>query len=266
MATFDLLKQWCSRMDAAAELRWHLTDRFLNAFHYPVARATAHYYPNYEGEVIRFLHMIMRHCERHSVVLDAGCGRAGFPIPWRQFCRMLIGLDISSTLHQNSWVGEKVGGNLYQLPLADSSVDVAILRYVLEHLERPAEALREVARVLRPGGRLLLLTPNRRHYVCLLASMTPHWFHRWFLARHGRFDEDVSPTRYRANTPGRLRELASLSGFRVVELELFEAAPGYLEWSWPAYLMGVAYERVVNRFEVLSGLRVSMLATLEKLT
>lgn len=249
---------------ATAKFRSRLTDRFLNALHYPVARTFAHYYPNYEGEVVRFLRMIMRHCERQSIVLDAGCGRAGFAIPWQQFSRSVIGVDISPKIGENPWVGHKIRGNLYQLPLVDGSVDVAILRYVLEHLEWPVEALREVARVVRPRGKIIVLTPNRAHYVCLIARVTPHSFHGWFLARHGRFDEDVSPTRYRANTPPGLRAVASQAGLRLVELELFEAAPWYLSWFWPAFLMGVAYERVVNRFRALAGLRVSMLAALEK--
>jgi ubiquinone/menaquinone biosynthesis C-methylase UbiE len=208
----------------------------------------------------------MRNCELQSVVLDAGCGRAGYPIPWQDFCGSVIGVDLSPQVEENPWVEHKVRGDLYKLPFPDNSVDLAILRYVLEHLESPGEALREITRVLRPGGKVLLVTPNRRHYVCLIASLTPHWFHRWFLARHGRFDDDVCPTRYRANTPGRLREVASQSGFRLAELELFEAAPGYLEWSWPTFLMGVAYERTVKRFEALAGLRVSILATLEKIS
>lgn len=138
------------------------------------------------------------------------------------------------------------------------------MRYVIEHLEHPVEALREVARVLRPKGKLALLTPNRRHYVCLIARLTPHWFHRWFLARHGRYGADVCPTLYRANTPGRLYRVASQTGFRVVELEMFEAAPGYLGWFWPAFVLGVAYERIVNRFQALTRLRVGLLVTLER--
>ncbi len=98
-----------------------------------------------------------------------------------------------------------------------------------------------------------LLTPSRRHYVCLRASVTPHCLLRWFLAWPGRFDEDVSPTRYRANTPRRLHEVASQSGFRLVGLELFEAAPAYLCWSWPTFLMGVACERAVNRFGLVTS-------------
>ena len=242
-----------SRLDSVAE-----------AFHYPVARAAAHYYAGYEHETAHFLRMIMRHCKPESVVADLGCGRSDFTTPWKQFCRLVIGVDVSPALAQNRWVSHKVHGDLYHVPLADNSVDVVILRYVLEHVERPVAAFREARRVLRPGGKLLILTPNRRHYVCLVARFTPHWFHRWFLARRGRFDSDVSPTLYRANTPSRLREVARQAGLRVYELELREGVPAYLEWSWLSFMLGTLYERTVNRFEALAGLRVHMLAALEK--
>jgi len=251
-------------MGGGEELGSSLMDRLLNALHYPVARARAHYYAGHEDEVARLLGMIMRQCRQDWLVVDLGCGHAAYKVPWRQFCRQLVGIDISPGIRDSVWVGFKVRGDLYQIPLGSNSVDLVIMRYVIEHLERPVEALREAARVLRPGGKLVLLTPNRRHYVCLVARITPHWFHHWFLARHGRFDADVSPTRYRANTPHHLREVASRAGFRITELELYEAPPGYLGWFWPAYMLGVAYERLVNRFEALAGLRVSILATLQK--
>ncbi len=51
----------------------------------------------------------------------------------------------------------------------------------------------------------------------------------------------------------------------MTELELMETAPAYMDWSWPSFMLGVAYERMVNRFDWLAGLKVSMLAALEKL-
>jgi 2-polyprenyl-3-methyl-5-hydroxy-6-metoxy-1,4-benzoquinol methylase len=46
------------------------------------------------------------------------------------------------------------------LPLADGSFDCVLLSEVIEHLEAPKVSIREASRVLRPGGRLLVTTPN----------------------------------------------------------------------------------------------------------
>jgi hypothetical protein len=100
----------------------------------------------------------------------------------------------------------------------------------------------------------------------LVARLIPHWFHCWIFARHGRFAQDVFPSRYRANTPHLLCEVARQAGFGVTEMELLEGPPWYLGWFWPAFMLGIAYERLVNRFEALAGLKVSMLATFEKPT
>jgi len=49
-----------------------------------------------------------------------------------------------------------------ELPLPDSSVDRILMVHALEHSESPADTLQEMWRVLSPGGRLVIVTPNRR--------------------------------------------------------------------------------------------------------
>ncbi|QPC88479.1 methyltransferase domain-containing protein [Mesorhizobium sp. NBSH29] len=49
-----------------------------------------------------------------------------------------------------------------ELPLVDSSVDRVLLVHALEHAENPRESLQELWRVLAPGGRLVIVVPNRR--------------------------------------------------------------------------------------------------------
>ncbi len=49
-----------------------------------------------------------------------------------------------------------------ELPLADSSIDRILMMHSLEHSENPIESLREMWRVLAPGGRLVIVVPNRR--------------------------------------------------------------------------------------------------------
>ena len=48
-------------------------------------------------------------------------------------------------------------GDMYQLPLADASFDAVVIHQVLHYADRPAAAIAEAARVLRPGGVLMLV-------------------------------------------------------------------------------------------------------------
>lgn len=49
-----------------------------------------------------------------------------------------------------------------ELPLMDSSLDRVLVVHALEHMENPHESLTEIWRVLAPGGRLIIVVPNRR--------------------------------------------------------------------------------------------------------
>jgi SAM-dependent methyltransferase len=56
---------------------------------------------------------------------------------------------------------EAIQGNLAELPLPDGSVDIVVNFQVIEHLWDQAQFIAECARVLRPGGLLMISTPNR---------------------------------------------------------------------------------------------------------
>ncbi len=243
------------RSTTLPELRWRVRE-LVRRFYGPSAEA---------GPEGRFRDAIEAWFRRGDRVLDAGCGSGRlFTYELRGRASLIVGVDVDPEVAANPNVDAPVRGDLAALPFADAAFDLVICKHVLEHLERPEEPIRELARVLRPGGRLLILTPDRFHYVSLLASVLPPSAQRLVARGRGLAGREVHRTRYRANTPRRLRSLARQAGLRVETLHLFETPPVYLAFHPLAFALGVAYEKLVNRSRALACLRVNMLAVLRK--
>lgn len=99
-------------------------------------------------------------------VVDIGCGEGYLTLEAARWARTIIGVDRSDeVLERAQALAERrrvtnvrwKKGDLARLPLPDSSVDVALLSQTLHHARHPEDALDEVARVLRPDGRILIL-------------------------------------------------------------------------------------------------------------
>jgi len=100
-----------------------------------------------------------------AVVLEAGCGEGYGADLFAADAAVVLGLDYDPlTARHVAATYPRVSaarGNLAALPLRESGVDVVANLQVIEHLWDQAGFLRESRRVLRPGGRLLVTTPNR---------------------------------------------------------------------------------------------------------
>jgi SAM-dependent methyltransferase len=105
----------------------------------------------------------VRGCRR---ILDAGCGNGRytrFLLREAPSDALITGFDYSlQMLHRarqrlQSERASQVAADLTKLPYADESFDAIVCGWVLEHLPDPRPGLAELARVLAPGGKLLLL-------------------------------------------------------------------------------------------------------------
>jgi SAM-dependent methyltransferase len=209
--------------------------------------------------------LILKYLSPRARLLDAGCGR------YLKFSKELantaevVGIDLEpalETANQRSPFG--VRGNLGHLPFCSEYFDVVISRFVVEHLEDPAQVFRELHRVLKPGGKVILLTPCKWDYVSLIAAATPYGWHRRLVSRIFRVSEDdVFPTFYRANTPSTILGELSSVGFREKELLMINHYPAYLMFSPVLFRLGRWYERLTS-LEMFRKLRATILCVCEK--
>jgi SAM-dependent methyltransferase len=226
------------------------------------------YYPpeTYDGTK-RFYDWVRMYSSARSVLLNVGAGEfvRREIRSFRGEVNRVIGVDIDQAVLRNSSLDEAHVLEDGILPFPNNNIDLAISDFVMEHVEHPLDFLGEIFRVLKPGSSYLFRTPNRYHYVAMLSSLTPQTAHDAVARLLGRQDDDKAfPTFYRMNTKRDLRRLAEKIGFRKIELKMVETEPSYLLFSRPTFFAGMAYERLVNRFESLSSFRANIFGRFEK--
>ncbi|MDD5680288.1 MAG: class I SAM-dependent methyltransferase [Candidatus Omnitrophica bacterium] len=135
-------------------------------------------------------------------VLDAGCGIGHITGPYADRYSV-FGIDEQESAVQyccQRWKGTYVQASLYDIPFEDNFFDLIVFLDAIEHLNQPVAALRELARVLKPGASILICTMN---YASPLWLILEHTWHRFMGGTCKPYSADVHPTNY---TSGLLRE------------------------------------------------------------
>jgi ubiquinone/menaquinone biosynthesis C-methylase UbiE len=160
-----------------------------------------------------------------KTILDCGCGRGYYLKMLRHLGNArLAGIDVElpylrkarrNTAHLPGVT--IANASIYELPFPDGTFDAVILSEVLEHVDREAEGLAEVRRVLKPGG-LVIVTVPHAHY--------PFWWDPINKTLETLFGQHVRrgpltgiwARHVRLYTPERLREVVRTAGL-VIEAE-----------------------------------------------
>ncbi len=222
-----------------------------------------YFYPDYDDNWDHklFRAEILKHLDSTAILLDVGAGSGLVPeMNFKGLAGQVYGIDPDRRVLSNPYLEKAfIGFGDAMRPFQDNQFDVVICCNVLEHIQDPGSFFREIGRVLKKGGWLLTKTPNRFHYVALIAQITPPGFHRWFNRIRGRNMEDTFPTYYHVNTRKRQIRIAGQTGFQVGAINFYEGRPEYLRFSFIAYLPGIIYERIINGLG-FSGLKAVMIS------
>jgi SAM-dependent methyltransferase len=136
-------------------------------------------------------------------ILDAGCGSGRNMVALARR-GTVTGVELapaSLQIARERGVGDVLPGSLAEpLPFGDGAFDLAVALDVLEHVDDDAAALRELARVLAPGGRLLVTVPQ----------------YGWLWGEH-----DVLSHHHRRYTRSLLLERAAGAGLRAMRVTAF---------------------------------------------
>lgn len=202
-----------------------------------------------------------------ATCLDYGAGRGNVKqMNFKDIARFVAGIDAEKAVFENPFLHEAKLLDLTNsiIPYADNTFDVVFSDNVIEHVENPGVVFKEIQRVLKPGGVFLAKTPNKRHYMPVIARIAPTWFHRFYNKLRGRKCIDTFPTFYKCNTRASVVKYAEKAGFLVKRIEFIEGRPEYLRLTALTYLCGYLYERIVNFSNKFACFRCVMIFELSK--
>ncbi len=157
--------------------------------------------------------------QRNAFVLDAGCGRGEFLNGFIECGLQVYGVDQSSTtLKYFPGAKIKISDIEDEIPYPDNYFDVVYSKSVIEHFHYPERFVREIYRVLKPGG--------------LVITMCPAWEYNYRIY----FEDYTHRTPFMLES---LRDILFIHGFEKVQVEFFRQLP--ILWSkWGRYLIPLA--------------------------
>lgn len=137
-----------------------------------------------------------------------------------------------------------------RLPLEPASVDVAVAVEVIEHLENPRAFIRELARITRPGGWIVVTTPNQLSALSLLTLLVK--------GRFSAFQERDYPAHRTALLEIDLRRIAAECGLEQVEVAYSRWGRVPLTpWHFPASIAGLLPRRLSDNLAMIGRRCVS---------
>lgn len=150
-------------------------------------------------------------------------------------------IDIARLIYPN-WSGRFAQMTVYDLKFKSGSLDCVAFKEVIEHIDRPVDAIREINRILRVGGHLLLSTPNANASAWLLF---PYSIYQRLTKKNRNpgnaiFFDNVDWNRHiYAWTPKTLNTLLLTNGFEYIDHRFY--GRGLVQKMFPEFSAGMIF-------------------------
>jgi ubiquinone/menaquinone biosynthesis C-methylase UbiE len=158
-----------------------------------------------------------------ETVVEVGAGTGNFLALFRDVASRLVAVDLTPAMLSQARRHEVlhlVAGDGRSLPLKSASADLVASAQALHHVHDPASVVKEMRRVARPGGRVLIVdqVATERYEEALMMTQLE-------LAR--------DPSHAASRPPSAYRMVARAAGLEIVEEKVVESEQRLSTWMWP---------------------------------
>ncbi len=201
----------------------------------------------WEDSLIIYKNLIDTHVNKNTKLLDIGCGHGDFLKSIHDKTKFSYGIDPDKrAIEKNNFIKHKFVGFADNMPFEDNFFDVAVLTWVLEHIENPEASFKEIYRVLKPGGVVIFLTPNVYNYVVWLIRLIPDFLHDPLNRKlFNRQENDTYPKYYRINSKRAINNYLTKIGFKEDKF-ILNGDPTYISFNDILFKISVFIEKILN--------------------
>ena len=179
-----------------------------------------------------------------GILVDAGCGSGDLWRATRGRFSQCIGVDAVRYPQLPGDVAFRQADLDSPLPLADGSADATAAVEVIEHLDNPRAFVRDLARITKPGGWVVVTTPNQLSALSLLTLVAK--------GRFSAFQEGDYPAHRTALLEIDLRRIAEESGLDEIAIEFTRWGRMPLSgWHYPAAIAALSPRRLSDNVAMI---------------